>query len=1016
MKKRTLPLLILFILIIFQTTSVWSKEDKVIKDLETNFLNPPMDCRPHTYWWWPGNAVTAEEITWELEQMKEKGLGGVLITSAAPEVYEKGNIPFLSKDYLEMLRHAVLEAKRLEMEVNINFGVGWVFGGYWVPKEERAQSLVPVSIDLHGPTLFSGELPKYAHAIDRRHELMIKNIPDINKLVAVIATKVKNNVLVRSTAIDLTARIKDNRLIWQVPEGEWRLMAFWLKPTGQITNYVKNTSVKHFCVDHFSKKAMQNYSNFLGGKYFDVVGDEFGKTVEAVHSDSWELANLPRGIYWSDSLMFKFKAMKGYDLTKYLPAIWWDMNDISPKIRYDVNEFLHRMGLETHFKTFLDWCSAHGVKGSMEPIGYPMDILKGAGMAHLPMNEVTPGEKDGVPWFDTRINVKKYVTSGAHIYNRNVVGVEAYTFIHWERYRATLEELKISTDGFLRSGANKFYNHGYSYSPEREPAPSRSIPFAARISHPNIWWKYYPLLADYVARCSYLLREGDFAPDIAIYSPLANQWTLNVLNARKWTREFYWGDLGKFLVANGYDFDLLNDDAIQNMAIIKDGKIAIQNMEYKILIIPNINSLPLESLKFIQKYIKSGGVVIALESLPQNSVGFEDYTKQDELVKSITKEIFPEKSGSNSKKYGKGNSYFQKLVINRQEVLDWQSSALDPFINTLRKHCPPDFSIDFMKEGLRENNGLSFLHRKSDDMDIYFVSNIQNRAINIPVTFRIQNKIPWKWNPYNGEISPIWNYEKTNQGTKIPINLSSYESTFIVFRNEGSENHVKYSELHKITDVKENVIEALAIENGVFHLIIHQGDSEIEKSVSIKDIPAPFTISGDWKTTLKEKNLTILDTSISHLTSWTNSDKTKNFSGTATYSINFELPDEYISNDHILIIDPGKVGNIAEIELNGINAGTTWMREQTLDISDIAKRGLNQLKIFITNTLINRISAMESPPPVPKHIVSKFGGGTTAYSEGMQKTTEMGFKPLPQSGLIGPVRIKVLKKVNVKFD
>ena len=59
---------------------------------------------------------------------------------------------------------------------------------------------------------------------------------------------------------------------------------------------------------------------------------------------------------------------------------------------------------------------------------------------------------------------------------------------------------------------------------------------------------------------------------------------------------------------------------------------------------------------------------------------------------------------------------------------------------------------------------------------------------------------------------------------------------------------------------------------------------------------------------------------------------------------------------------------------------------------------------------------MESPPPVPKHLVSKFGSGTTAYSEGMQKTTEMGFKPLPQSGLMGPVRIKVLKKVNIKFD
>ena len=1016
MKNRTLSWLMLITLIILPISIVWSQahQDKVA--LETNFRNPPMDCRPHTYWWWPGSAVTAEEITWELKQMKEKGLGGVLITSAAPEVYEKGNIPFLSEQYLTMLRHAVLEAKQLDMEVNINFGVGWVFGGYWVPPEDHAQSLVPVSIDIFGPILFTSELPKYAKAADRRHELMIENIPDVDKLVSVIAAKVENNVLVRSSSIDLTATIKDNRLIWQVPDGNWRLMVFWLKPTGQITNYVKDTSVRHFCVDHFSKNAMQNYANFLGGKYFDLVGDEFGKTVEAVHCDSWELANLPRGIYWSDSLMIKFQKMKGYDLARYLPAIWWEMSDISPKIRYDVNEFLNETGLETHFKTFLDWCTAHGVKGSMEPIGYPMDILKGAGMAHLPMNEVTPGEKDGVPWFDTRINVKKYVTSGAHIYDRNVVGVEAYTYIHWERYRTTLEELKIASDGFLRSGANKFYNHGYSYSPEREPTPSRSIPFAARISHPNIWWKYYPLLADYVARCSYLLRQGDFAPDIAIYSPLANQWTLDVLNARKWTREFYWGELGKLLVANGYDFDLLNDEALQKMAKIEDGKIKIRNLEYKILIVPNIHSLPLESLKFMQKYIKAGGVVVALESLPQNSVGFENYVQNDELVKSITKDIFPETNGLHPKKYGNGDSYFMKLVINRQEVLDWQSSALDPFVNTLRKHCLPDFSIDFIKEGLRENNGISFLHRKSDDMDIYFVSNIQDRAINLPITFRIQNKIPWEWNPYNGETSPIWSYEKTNEGIKIPITLSSYESTFIVFRDGSNKSHVKFSDLYKITDIKEDKIETLANENGIFNLVLNQDMSDIARSVNVKDLPAPFTISGDWKSTFIENDVTILDTSFSLLTSWTKNDKTQHFSGTAIYSISFDLPEEYISDNHVLLLDPGKVGNIAEVELNGIKVGTTWMREQTLDISDILKSGPNNLKFFITNTLINRISAMETAPPVPKHLVPYYGSGTTNYSAAMNKTMEMGFTPLPPSGLMGPVKIKVLKKVDIKFD
>jgi hypothetical protein len=994
---------------------VSASDNDLLQNMKNNFINPPMDCRPHTYWWWPGNAVTTEEISWELEQMHEKGIGGVLIASAAPEFYEKGNIPFLSEEHLAMLRHAVLEAKRLGMEVNVNFAVSWMFGGFWVPPEDRSQSLVPVYIDLRGPTLFNSELPKFTKASDRRHELMIENIPDVDKLVAVIAAEVKDNALLRSSLLDLTAKASNNRLNWQVPDGNWRLMVFWLKPTGQIEMYVKDTPVKHWCVDHFSKSAMQNYCNFLGGKYYDTFGDEFGKTVEALHCDSWEMANLPNGINWSDSLMTRFRQLKGYDLTRYLPAIWWEVSDISPKIRYDVNEFLHQTGIETHFDTFLDWCQAHGVKGSMQPIGYPMDILKGAGMAHLPVNEVTPGEKDAVPWFDTRIGVKKYVTSGAHIYDRNIVGVEAYTYIHWEVYRATLEELKIASDGFLRSGANKFYNHGYSYSPEREPAPSRSIPFAARISHPNIWWKYYPLLADYVARCSYLLRQGEFAPDIAIYSPLANQWTLDVLNSRKWTREFYWGDLGKLLIANGYDFDLLNDEALQKMAVIEEGKIKIRNLAYRILIMPNIKALPLATLEFIQKYTQAGGVVIALESLPQNSVGLDDYLRKDEMVKLISTDLFPEQDGKNPKKYGKGVTYFMKLVINRQDILDWQSSALDPFVNTVRNHCPPDFGIDFMKEGLRENNGLSFLHRKSEEMDVYFVSNIQDRASKFPVTFRINNKIPWHWNPYNAEISQVYHYAKQKDGITIPLDLAPYESLFIVFQNAGEKKHVTDSDLFKITGITKENVSALANKNGLQQLVVREGGVKLKKSVSVEDLPASFTISGEWKLSFPGTELSRFDTTLAHLISWTENERIRHFSGTATYDISFELSQNYLADDLLLCLDPGKVGNVAEIELNGSKAGIIWMRDQKSDITKLVRAGTNHLRLSVTNTLINRVSGMEQAPPVPANLVPYYGSGLTPYSASRQKTPEMGFEPLPPSGLLGPVKILVLKKLEIQL-
>ena len=977
-----------------------------MKELKENFLNPPVDCRPHTRWWWPGNPLTKAEITWELEQMHEKGIGGVEQITMGP-VYEKGNIPYMSDEFIEMLKHTVKTAKQLGMHVSLNFGgPGWVIGGDWVDQEDRSKDMVPTAIDLIGPQTYCGLLPTKLRKTNRSWEHYKPYLTGEERLMAVVAGKVIDNRIDERSLVVLTSKIDGHHLEWEVPEGHWRLMAFWLTYTGQ-----------GYAVDHFNKAAMQRYCDYLGGKFYRAFGEDFGKTVDSFFCDSFELANSASGIYWSTGLFEEFEKFKGYDLTRYLPAIWWEVDHISPKIRYDVNEFLHYIGLEAFFKTFLNWCENHGIKGRIQPYGFTTDILEGAGLTHIPEMEITAGEKDAVPWFDTRIGPKKYVASGAHLYGRNIVTTEAYTFMHWELYRSTLEELKIASDNYLRSGANKFYNHGYSSSPERDIAPSRTIGFAALIQHHNIWWKYYPLLAKYIARACYLLRQGDFAPDIGIYSPLANQWTLDVLNPRKWTREFDWGDLGKLLIANGYDFDLLNDDVLQNRTKIEDGKIKICNLEYKILILPNIKALPVETLEFIQHYVQQGGVVVALERVPDSSVGFADYVHKDEKVRAIVGELFKEphgRDGTGLHKYGEGSTYYIKLVINRQNVLDWRSSALDPFLKTLRMHLLPDFGIDFVKEGLRENNGLTFIHRKLKDADIYFVSNIQDRPCNMPVTFRIKGNLPWKWNPYNGEISQVFQFCEKENGTEIPIRLAPYESIFIIFENGEIRNHVEQSNFYDIALATENRIEALATENGNYEIMLNKHNREIRRSVSVTDVPSPYLVAGEWRMTLESPYFPKIEKTLTHLSPWTNDPHTSHFSGTGSYEINFELPEEYVAKDKQLQLDLGKVGNIAEVELNGVNVGTVWMRGQTLDITEAARTGSNQMTVLVTNTLINRVAGLKEPPPVPGELVPHFGSGTSAYSA--RHSGPIGFEPLPASGLMGPVRIRVLREVHIRFE
>ena len=988
--------------------------------LVSGFQNPPADCWPHTRWWWPGNPVSKEEITFELEEMRSHGIRGVEQITMEP-VYEKGNIPYLSDEYLEMLKHTVKEAKRLGMEVSLNFGgPGWILGGDWVSDEDKSKDMVPTSIDLTGNMLFNSYLPDGLTRTKRSWEHYEPKLDGAETLLAVIAGKLeKDGKIIEQSLVNLTSLVSAKKISWSVPDGNWRLMAFWLKNNG-ISN----------AVDHFSKHAMAEYCETLGSKFYGAVGDEFGKTVESLFADSFELPNLASGINWSTGLLEEFEKVKGYSLTRYLPAIWWQVGEISPKIRFDVNEFLHQTGKSAFFDTFLSWCETHHIKGRIQAYGFNTDNIEASGMTHIPEMEITAGEKDIADWFDTRIGPRKYVSSGAHIYGREVVSAEVYTFIHWERYRETLEELKIASDGYLLSGATKFYNHGFNFSPEKTVSPTRSLPFAAYIQPQNVWWPHYPRLAEYIARCSYLLRQGDFTADIALYSPLANQWSLNVLNPRKWTREFDWGELGNLLVSNGYDYDLINDDALQNLARIKDGNIHIRNQEYKILILPNVETIPLQTLQFIEKYVDSGGVVIALERLPEKSTGYIGFQQNDEKVKTLTDNLFnkpklPEgKSGNpyglNEPKpgqgvvmnsYGKGKTYQIKTVIDRQIWWDRQSSSLDPFLNTIRKHIAPDFGIDFAQEGLRKNEGLTFIHRKVAGDDIYFVCNIQDKQSTIPVTFRTKNSVLRKWDPFTGEVAPILCYSFVKEGIKVPLNLAPYQSIFIVFSPGEPEAYVTKSDFYEITGATPAGFTALARQNGACSATVNSSGTEHTVTSVISGIPAPYLIGDKWKMELKGIDFPIFTKQSQFLTSWTEDSLTRNFSGTGKYEITFNLSVDYIKSDIKLFLDLGKVGNIAEVILNNQKAGTVWMRGQNPEITRYVTTGENKLVVLVTNTLINRISAMKAPPPVPDELVPRFGKGAVISDI----PREFGFKALPVSGLMGPVKIDAVKVVTVKF-
>jgi len=124
-------------------------------DLADEFRNPGKEYRPRAYWNWLNGDVSLDGITRDLEEAKDKGLGGLQIwdTEAMrnPDGFVPAGPPFLGKESVEAIHHAIKEAKRLDLELGLICASGWNSGGSWVTPEMAGKNLFHAGIVVSGP-------------------------------------------------------------------------------------------------------------------------------------------------------------------------------------------------------------------------------------------------------------------------------------------------------------------------------------------------------------------------------------------------------------------------------------------------------------------------------------------------------------------------------------------------------------------------------------------------------------------------------------------------------------------------------------------------------------------------------------------------------------------------------------------------------------------------------------------------------------------------------------------------
>jgi len=246
----------------------------------------------------------------------------------------------------------------------------------------------------------------------------------------------------------------------------------------------------------------------------------------------------------------------------------------------------------------------------------------------------------------------------------------------------------------------------------------------------------------------------------------------------------------------------------------------------------------------------------------------------------------------------------------------------------------------------------SFLHRSLPDGELYFVRHASTKSEQIEARFRVTGKQPEIWRAIDGSAAPVF-YRTEGKETVIPLDAGPEDAFFVLFRKPATT---------PAATIAPRATTTLATLTQPWKVTFQPG----------RGAPAQIAMP----------TLQPLDQS---------ADKgVRYFSGTATYTSRFALPKGARAGAP-LWLDLGKIGDVAEVRVNGRPAGTTWFAPYRLDIGRLAKPGTNAIEVRIANLWVNRLIGDQQP-----------GATKVTFTAAPTYRPDA---PLRASGLIGPVTL-----------
>ena len=324
---------------------------------------------------------------------------------------------------------------------------------------------------------------------------------------------------------------------------------------------------------------------------------------------------------------------------------------------------------------------------------------------------------------------------------------------------------------------------------------------------------------------------------------------------------------------------------------------------------------------------------------------------------------------------------------------------------------------DFACTSDQHSADLDYIHRRTKDTDIYFVRNKSMNHVNADCVFRVLDRTPQFWDPFDGTIKPAFVCRSLDGGTRVRLDLPPGGSIFVVFQEKSLSTSISCSVARiQNTDLSVPVADVLDVDektamikfwqNGHYTLTSSEGS---RKDINIDSIPSPMTIDGEWVVDFDPQWGAPAQVRLAELMSWTEHENegVKYYSGAGVYTKSINVPAEWLHSGRSVYLDLGEVRELAEVYINGKPAGILWKPPFRTEITSLLKAGENKLTIEVMNLWINRLAGDQYLPPEKRYTRTNI-----RVFDGYMAKPGTTWPPKP-AGLLGPVRLLPADDINI---